>query len=187
MRTKGLKTRLAGWAMGVVAACGFLGAGSAQATLLDYNVTVASSGWANNDGGPYGLPTSPTLSGVLVVNNALSGTAALESFSMATGTQAWTALNLITTAPSNAFNQTTFSSAGNLTFFEFAFQSGTGQMIISSNNTLDITDPTGASNACNGCVSFALASSPTPEPSTYLLLAAGLCLAGLTALRGRIR
>jgi hypothetical protein len=147
----------------------------AHAAVLNYSITVAPGGWFGT-GAPFGITNSTELAGSITVDNALSGIAALEAFSLTTGTKTWTK------ADYQGTGGLTFDGSGNLVSFGLEpFVSGAQDMYIYANNTFAVHDgPTWA--FCNGCVSFQAA--PVPEPETYAMLLAGLGLLGFMA-RGK--
>jgi hypothetical protein len=161
---------------------------SAQATLLTYDFTAAGN-WFTQGTPPFGLSSSPTITGTLTVDNTLTGLAAFDDISVTTGTMAWdeTMLN-----PTIFLEETQYDASGNLTNFTFSLGNpgGTGQsgtfLIVSSNNTFNLHDGLGNTISCNGCVSFE-SSQPVPEPSTLALLGMGIMTLALCATGRRPR
>lgn len=126
------------------------------------------------------MPFSPTLHGSIVVDNSLSGIAALFDFSLTTGSMTWTESDFVGSFVDDIF----FDALGELTGFSLdRFEDGLGGfMYIYSANTMAIGDPDGQLNACNSCVSFSRSVS-VPEPGTLALLGIGLLGMGLVRRR----
>jgi len=146
---------------------------ASNATIIEYDFTV-SGGWFDNNGNPYGMSSSPTLNGSITVDNTKSDFAALEAFSLTTGTKTWSVADFV----GNFDDTITFDVSGMLTLFKLnPFNSvDGGSMYIYSDNTMLVADGSGASNACNGCVSIGQGTiiADVPEPTILALLSLGL-------------
>lgn len=142
---------------------------TAGAAPVTYNIAV-SGGWFDDHGSPWGMGLSPTLAGSITVDSSISGIAGMVDFSLTTGSKTWTEDDFVGSIGADLF----YDSVGTLILFNlFGFRDGSGYMNIHSNNTMSIQDNFGATNACNGCVSFALANQ-VPEPASLSLIALGL-------------
>jgi len=165
------------WGKSFIAACLLFLAGAVQASIEDYNFTATGS-WFGTATTPYGMPSSPTVTGSLVVDNVAD---VLTGFSLSTGSQTWTLSNV-----NNSSSYLSFGG-GNLLDFGIIFSNvAGGNGYVYSNNTFAIHDASGDWIACNGCVSFAAGNAPAapvPEPESYTMILAGLGLMGFLVRR----
>lgn len=154
----------------------------ANASIMSYDITIAGN-WFDTNGTPFGMPLSPTLAGVLTVDSSQAGSAgAFVNFSLQTGTKIWELDDFI--GVTNAFVSSSFTSDGRLEGFALdnRVNGATGladNFGIYSNNTAFVTEALNF-NACNGCVSFSLATQSAPAPAPATLALVGLGLAGLS-------
>ncbi len=177
-------------------------ASQAQASVMEYDFSVSGNWWnktatcpsgcfTSSYSHPFGMPLSPVLNGTITVDNTLSGSSAIEMFSLATGTKTWTLADFVAGTSSDS---ATFDTNGNLTdFMIWNFQSDGGGLYVATNNTFNVwekyTYPYGQQNSCNNCVhlgSGTLVSnpvSPVPEPESYAMMLVGLGFLGVTARR----
>ena len=160
-----------------VAGAALFAGGVANASIMEYDITV-SSNWYDGAGNPFGMSLSPTLSGTIVVDNSQADLAAIDSFSITTGTQTWTMADFVDTV-----GTVNFDASGDLTDFSLVeFEANGGSMSIFSNNTMSIADAAGNFNFCNNCVSIG-PGVPVPTPAPTALV--GIGLLGLAASRYR--
>lgn len=165
-----------------MAMAGAAAAPLANATLLTYDINVASANWSNIGAPAFGLAGQPTLTGWVTVDNRQSGLAAFKDFSFTTGSHTWTLDHYV--GPRAAV---WFDGNGNLTQFSLAnFSYGGVSMYFYSNNTTSIFNFDGYF-FCNHCISLTPGAARTsvPEPTTIAMLAMGLF--GLAAMRARLK
>ena len=133
---------------------------------MTYGITV-TGGWFDNNGTPFGMSLSPTLTGSITVDNTSAGIAGMLDFELTTGSHSWTETEFV--GPTGAL---TYNGSGTLTGFSlnsFAFSGGT--MYIFSNNTMGVTETNVGNNACNGCVTIGRGvPTQVPEPATLALV-----------------
>lgn len=60
--------------------------GVASAAPVTYGLTV-TGGWFDNNGTPFGMSLSPTLTGSITVDNTIAGIAGMLDFELTTGSQ----------------------------------------------------------------------------------------------------
>lgn len=174
--------KLRHFAISALALLGFIASAPSQAVPVQYGFTVGPSGWflqAN----PYAMPSGPTLSGTITVDSSIAGIAGLLDFSLTTGSHTWTEQEFV-----GSIAALLSYSSGVLTDFslnEFSDGAG-GSMHIYSNNTMAVTDPTGAFEACNDCVQLGQGvpvGNNVPEPVGLALLGVALAAAGVARRR----
>lgn len=158
----------------------------AQATIIDYSITVAGPFSGNGPNGiptsgePFGLPLPQSmtpLSATMTLDSAkanadLNDVSALLSFQMTTGTRTWTQADV---DPLSTFFAV--FSGDELQTFGISFRDTTISAImdISTWSWVVVQTPPGVtsydnSRFCNGCVSVDIVPASVPEPSTISLL-----------------
>jgi hypothetical protein len=165
----------------------------AQATLIDYSLTVSGPFFGNGPNGipisgePFGLPLPQdmaSLSGTMTLDSTkgVNDPSALVDFQMTTGTRTWTEADLDPNTTFFALFQSDILQSFGMDFRD----SPLAIMGISSVNSWYVVQAPyiGANydnaRSCNGCVSFAVRT--VPEPSTIYLLLSALCAAGVASL-----
>lgn len=155
----------------VVATFGAAFAPMANATLLTYDISVASHNWSSGGVPAFGLSGQPTLTGWVTVDNTLTGLAAFREFSFTTGTHTWTLDHYVGPTASALF-----TSGGQLAQFSLAnFSYNDVSMYFYSNNTTNVFRFDGYF-FCNHCITLTPGSLRTavPEPAPLALLSIGL-------------
>jgi hypothetical protein len=153
-------------------------AGTAMATPMSYDFSIAPGSWYSNVG-LWGENLTQPINGNLVADVDLDGgfRDGVLSFTLGLGSELWTlddTNNLIET----------HYSGGTLVAWGVYLSSGSGNLGIHSNNTISYGEDR-FFNFCNNCVSFSQGTPVTsvPEPGTLALMGIGLAGAALARRR----
>lgn len=155
--------------------CCALIASIANATPQTYDITISGGSWVNIGSSPLGLSGQPTLSGWVTVDNAFTGLAAFQNFSLTTGEHIWTLTDFVGPTATALF-----ASNGELDVFSLAnFQANGTSMYLYSFNTAAIWNGDDWF-FCNQCVSFKAGSvRAVNEPATLALIGLGIIWLGI--------
>jgi hypothetical protein len=158
----------------ICAALGLSSAAFAKIQVVDFS--IAGGGWFGGTA-PYGLPSQPTLTGSVTVDDTLSGNAAFVGLDYKTGTRTWTLGDIISGGFGN--DGVSYDALGVVNNITLEMGALGNETYVISNNTAGINfplagvDKSGAGIACNGCVSITSVSNGVPEPATWAMMLVG--------------
>ena len=157
----------------------FLASTPSFAALITVSFDVEGGGWFQliGSGSPFGLPSQPTLSGSVTIDDALSNGTAFVGINYTTGSRVWTLADI-----DRADLRVAYNGDGSFKYFVLYFVSNTTPLhnYIVTYNTVGVYDGLDAI-ACNNCV--AINNTSVPEPSTWAMMLLGFAGLGWAGYR----
>jgi hypothetical protein len=153
------------------------------AALITVSFDVEGGDWFQliGAGSPFGLPSQPTFSGSVTIDNTLSNGAAFVGINYTTGSRVWTLSDI-----DRADSYVVYNGDGSFRYFVLYFTSNTSppHNYIDTYNTVGVYDGVDAI-ACNNCVVLASNNTPVPESSTWAMMLLGFAGLGFLGYRRR--
>jgi len=139
---------------------------AAQADTLVVDFTVSGPGWFGSGTSPFGLPSQPTINGIVTIDSTKTDQSAFLAIDWVTGSQTWQLSDIYG-------GGVTYSAPNVLSDFNFEASNPSGSTYVYSNNTVGITG--GGFIACNSCVQITSVTDNSAVPGPI----AGAGLPGL--------